>query len=212
MRLGALVSHRRAGTTARNRAVADAFATIQRLVEEDRYTIAREAHHKGYIPRAVPNLVQTELLLAKPESFHAPDANGWPGLDQRGLLRRLHWLKFPDAEDRTRLRQRLREQLRKQRKFGKSVTAATALISLEDVAEAGRELAAPDSSVDRIMEAADDLARRLKEVKAPPLERRLAYAIAIRGARTLRRAAKMLGIAPGTARSLWHRLRGRLTV
>jgi hypothetical protein len=212
VRLAAVVRHRRASAAARNRALADAFATMQRLIDEDRLTIAHQARDKGYISRADPNLVQTELLLAKPETFHYPDANGWYGLDRRGLLRCLRWLKFPDAEARAWLRGRLREQLRKQRLFGTSVTAATALVRLEDVAEGGHELAAPHSSVDCIVEAADDVARRLKEVGAAPLERRLAYAIALRGARSLRRAAEMLEIADGTARTLSHRLRSRLTM
>jgi hypothetical protein len=211
-RLRALHRHRRTGAAARNQALTETFATMRRLIEEDRRAIAHVACDRGYIPRADPDLVQTELLLTKPAAFDDQDGNGWPLLHRHRLLRHLRWLNFPDAQDRARLRWRLREQIREHRRSGKGVTAPTALVPLEDLVERGHDPAVPDSSIDHIIEMADDLAARLKKAKAPPRERSIAYAIALRGARSVARAARMLGIAPSTGGKLMHRLRRRLTV
>jgi hypothetical protein len=211
-RLRALHRDRRTGAAARSQALIETFATMRRLIEDDRRAIAHAACDRGYLPRADPNLVQTELMLAKPKAFDKQDGNGWPLLHRRRLLRHLRLLNFPDAQDRARLRWRLREQIREHRRSGKGVTAPTALVPVEDLVERGHDPAAPDSSVEHVIEVADDLAARLKQAKAPPRERRIAYAIGLRGARSVTRAAEMLGIASGTARTLLHRLRHRLTV
>jgi hypothetical protein len=198
-RIAGLRRERRAQASVLNRALADANATALALIDEDRRAIARKAKRLNYLPTTDPAHVQAEVLLAKPPAFHVTDANGWSGLDRRGLLRRLRQGGVTNEHERTRLRRHLKRA---------NLPASEAdLVTFEDA-----ESPHPSDDPARTAQGIHDAVVLIREFARAPQEQDLGWAIAFGNADTPADFAHDRGIAPSTARQLTFRMRRRRPV
>jgi hypothetical protein len=198
-RIAGLLHQRRAQASVLNRALADANATALRLTDEDRRAIARKARRLNYLPTTGPEHVQAELLLAKPTAFHVTDANGWPGLDRRGLLRRLRRSVAINEHERTRMRRHL--------KLGSDPASEPQFVPYDD-SESHHPADDPAGSAQGI----HDAVALIRQYAHGPQEQNVAWAVAAGSADTLAEAARDREIAAPTARTLALRMRRRRSV
>jgi hypothetical protein len=198
-RIAGLLRERRAQASVLNRALADANVTALELIDEDRRAIAREAKSLDYVSTPDPAHVQAELVLATPAAFHVTDANGWSGLDRRGLLRRLRQSGVTNEHERTRLRRHL--------KRANLLASEADLVPFEDT-----ESPHPSDDPAGTAQGIHDAVALIRQCAHTPQERKLAWAIAFGNADTLTDVAHERKIAPSTARQMTFRMRRRRPV
>jgi hypothetical protein len=195
-RIAGLLRNRRTQARVLNQALADAYATMLQLIDTDRRAVARNAKRLKYLPTADSALVQAELLLSKPTAFHVTDANGWPGLDRRGLLRRVRRSVVANEHEQTRMRRHL--------KRGGHAASEAALVPFED---APSERSADDPAA--TAQGIHDALALIERVARTPHQRDFALTVAFGNGDTLADAGRDRGIKPGAARALASEIRRR---
>jgi hypothetical protein len=198
-RIAGLLRERRAQASVLDRALADANATALRLIDEDRRAIARKARRLNYLPTTDPVQVQTELLLAKPTAFHVTDGNGWPGLDRRGLLRRLRLSVAVNEHERTRMQRHL--------KLGRDPASEPKFVPYDDSASPH-----PADDPAGTAQGIHDAVALIRQYAHGAQEQNVAWAVAFGSADKLAEAARDREIAESTARTLAFRMRRRRSV